>query len=249
MKHLLLPFALMTFLISSCGNQTQTDKGNGLLSNLIKASDNEKRGVQEVVDFYGGKCEYSVGSSVSSSKDSNKYFKLSLYESDLLEENGHRIEMPASNIAYLFYKNLKEEKKNYDEIRIEVKFKDGQKVELDYSTNILQAVLKRMPFAFKVVDLIKYQKYAELTSLINDTAIFEFNKEELTPSLKEVETQFGKITDEAFRPFGFRIDQYQDRLILHVCGAILREKQNNEFSMDVDLNSDKEEVYLIQFQL
>lgn len=249
MTRLLILFALITFLLSSCGNKGQSDEETGKLSDLIKVSENEKRGVQEVVDFYGGKCEYSAGSTISKNKGSIKYFKLSLNESDILEENAQRIEIPASNIAYLFYKSLNDEQKKYDEIRIEVKFKDGQKSVFDYSTIILQSVLKRMPFAFKVVGLIKDQKYEELTSIINDTAVFEFNKEELAPALKGVEEQFGKITKEAFRPFGFRIDEYKDRLILHICGAIMRERQNNEFSMDVDLNSEKEEVYLIQFQL
>ena len=74
-----------------------------------------------------------------------------------------------------------------------------------------------------------------------------FDKDELISRLKEVEPQFGNILE--FRLFGFKITEIKDKELMHISAAIIRDKQNNEFSVDIDFNSEKYELYQLQYKL
>ena len=237
----------MAFLITSCGNKREGEQKTGVLSNFMSITDNEDAGVKEILDYYGGYCKYAVGVSASTKDGNKKYFELEMSQSDAIEELSDKIEMPASNIAYLFYKNLKEENENYDEIHSVIIFKDGTKKTFEYSTEQLGKVNNRMKTVNKVVELINSNDFLTLKSMLNIEFV-EYDKDELITNLENMNPKFGKVTE--FNPYGFRINKTKNGTeILHVSGAMIRELQNNAFSVDLNLNSDKEEIYLLQYKL
>lgn len=77
--------------------------------------------------------------------------------------------------------------------------------------------------------------------------ISSLEKDEFILQLKKVEPQLGKILE--FRLFGFKITKTKDKELIHVSAAIIRDKQSNEYSVDLDFNSDKHEVSQIQYEL
>ena len=243
----ILSLIICVFLLTSCGNKRDGEQKTGLLSNLISITDNEDAGVKEILAFYGGQCKYAIGASASTKDGKKKYFELELSKSDAIQKLSDKIEMPASNIAYRFYKNLKQEKSNYDEIHSVIIFEDGTEKTFVYSAEKLELISKRMKLANKVVQLLTNKDYERLKTILNiDSA--KYDKDELISNLIKFEPQFGDIKE--FRPFGFRINQTKNGMnILHISGALIREVQNSEFSIDVDLNSDKEEVFLLQYKL
>src|ERR1700752_3010499 len=85
---------------------------------FVSISKNEDNGIKEVLDFFGGTCEYSIGASYSSNEGSKKYFELKISKSDVVEKYTEAPEVASSNVAYTFYKNLKNETKKYDEIHV-----------------------------------------------------------------------------------------------------------------------------------
>ncbi|WGH75752.1 hypothetical protein P8625_00900 [Tenacibaculum tangerinum] len=243
----ILSLLICVFLVTSCGNKREGEQKTGLLSNFISITDNEDAGVKEILEFYGGQCKYAIGVSASTKDGKKKYFELEMSKSGILEDNANRIEMPASNIAYLFYRNLKEEKENYDEIHSIIVFEDGTKKTFEYSTETLELVDERMSLVNHTVDLLTKKDYESLKLLLN-TELFEFDKNEFLTNIKKFEPQLGKIKE--FRPFGFRIREAKNGInLLHVSGALIRKIQNNEFSVDMDLNSGKQELYLLQYKL
>lgn len=243
----ILSLIIIVFLITSCGKKREGEQKTGLLSNFMNITDNEDAGIKEILAFYGGYCKYAVGASASTKDGKKKYFELEMSQSDVLEENANRIEMPASNIAYLFYKNLKEEKSNYDEIHAVIIFKDGTEKTFEYSTDKLELVQNRMDLANKTVDLLTNKDYDNLKLLLNNELV-NYDKDELISNLIKFEPQFGDIKE--FRPFGFRVNKNKNGMsILHISGALIREVQNSEFSVDIDLNSENEEIYLLQYKL
>lgn len=127
MKYLGLSILIASSLtITSCGNRHEGEQKPTLLSNALSITDNEDKGVKEILDFYGGYCKYAIGASASTETGKKKYFELELSKSDAIEERAKVAQMPASNIAYLFYKNLnQEERANYDEIHTVLIFADG----------------------------------------------------------------------------------------------------------------------------
>jgi len=252
-KHLnrtmnkILSLIIFTLLLTACGNKRDGEQKTGLLSYFVSITDNEDAGVKEILGFYGGQCKYAVGASASTKDGKKKYFKLELSKSDAIEKFANKIEMPASNIAYRFYKNLKEEKSYYDEIHSVIIFEDGTKKTFKYSAEKLELVSKRMDLANKVVELLTHKDYKSLKSLLNSD-FGQYDKEELISNLIKFEPQFGDIKE--FRLFGFRINVIENGMnLLHISGVLIREVQNSEFSIDVDLNSEKEEVLILQYKL
>jgi len=251
MKHLgFLILIALTLTITSCGNRHEGEQKPSILSNALSITDNEDKGVKEVLDFYGGYCKYAVGASASTETGKQKYFELELSKSDVIEEKAKVAQMPASNIAYLFYKNLnKDESENYDEIQSVLIFADGKKMTFKFPTKQLELVKQRIKVVDKVVRLIKDKNFEALKPLLNDQALVSYDKNELVTNLTKVDPQFGNVT-EGFRPFGFRINKAKDGTdVLHISGAIIRDKQSNEFSVDLDLNGKDDNIYVLQYKL
>ena len=233
------------FILTSCVNKRDGEQKTGLLSNFVSISDNEYKGVEEILNFYGGYCEYSIGISASTKDGKKKYFELKMSESEAIEERLDKPKLPSSNIAYIFYKNLKEEKKNYDAIHVVLISKDNSKLEFEYPISTLEHVERRMNLNDKTVNLLREKKFAELSSMMNNELI-PFDKEELVPRLIELEPQLGNIKE--YRFFGFMIVPFKGKDILHLSGSLLRENQNHEFSIDIDFNSDNDELYQLQYK-
>lgn len=211
MKYLGLSILIAsTLTITSCDNRHEGEQKPTLLSNALSITDNEDKGIKEILDFYGGYCKYAIGASASTETGKKKYFELELSKSEVIEEKAKVAQMQASNIAYLFYKNLnKEERANYDEIHTVLIFADGEKMTFEYPFKQLELVNQKMKVVNKVVGLIKVKNFEALRPILNDTALVTYDKNELITNLVKVDPQFDNIT-EGFRPFGFRINKTKD---------------------------------------
>lgn len=235
---------LSLFLLIACGTKHPGEEKPTLASNLVSITNNEDKGVKEILNFYGGQCEYSVGI-----ENGKKYFELVVSKSEALEKLVKVAGMPASNVAYLFYKNLTNEKSKYDEIRVTLLFKGEQKVALLFPVVQLEKVTQRMQVAHKLVALIKEKKFDDLLPFLSDTGLISYDKNVLIKNLKGGDGQFGNVTD-GFQPFGFRVKEVPDgREILHISGAIIRDKQSNEFSVDLDLNKSDDSIFIFEYKL
>ncbi len=235
--------------LNSCGNKQSGEEKPGLLSNLINITKNEDKGIKEILEFYGGYCKYAIGASASTDDGKKKYFEIEMSKSEIIEKYSKIAEMPASNIAYLFYRNLKEERSNYDEIHTVIVFNDESKTEFEFAKEDLALVDRKMSIVNKTVALLKAKDFEGIKAFLNpDTTIVDYDKDELIANLTKIDPQFGQIKE--FVPYGFRFNQLKDgRQILHVSGVLSREKQNHEFSVDIDPNSNKDEIILMQYEL
>ena len=243
----LITLAVFTYI--SYGNKHKGEQKVGLISNLVSITDNEDKGVKEILSTYGGELKYSGGFkdsfSIASGVEHEKYFELDLSKSDVMEKLSNIVGMPASGMAYIFYKNLKEEKSNYTEIRSVIIFNDGTKSTFKYPTKELEIVSKKMDLVNKVVDLIKEKKFKEITSMIS--ANVKYNKDEIISNMNKGEQIFGNA--KGFMFGGFRFNTFDNNVeLLHISGNILCDKQNHEFSIDIDQNSSKDELQNIQYK-
>lgn len=247
LKQTILLFGLITIIVS-CAEKRKGEQKNTLLSNFVSITDNEDKGIKEIIDFYGGQCKYAVGASVSTDKGKLKYFELEMSQSEVIESYSKIAQMPASNVAYLFYENLKDEKNNYEEIHTVLKFNNGNEMTFKYPVQQLDIVASRMPTVMKIVELIKSKHFQELRPFLNDTSVAKYDKNELLTNMENIDSQFGEVKE--FLPYGFRINETEDgKSYLHISGAILRDKQNHEFSADFDLDKPKEELLKIGYKL
>ena len=243
-------FTFIFVIISSlyaCSERREGEIKPTLASNFVSITDNEDKGVEEVLSFYGGYCKYSIGANLSTKTGKTNYFELEMSKSEVLDDLADKLEMPASNIAYLFYRNLKHEHAKYDEIHSTIILKDGRKMTFKFSRKELEMVSKRMQLVEKTVDLMIKKDYASIRQLLNGKPA-KINEDELIAKLKETDPKFGDISK--FIPYGYRVDVTKTGLhVLHISGGLLRDIQNSEFSIDVNLHSNKNEVFLIDYKL
>ncbi len=241
----------LLFLISfcSCKPKHQGEKKTGLLSNLVSITDNEDKGIKEIIAFYGGQCEYGVEKKASTDKDNETNFWLKFSKSPSVDSLSKVAELPGSNIAYLFYKNLDKEKNNYTQIQSELIFGDGGTMKFSYSIAQLEKVKSKIQLVDKIVSLIKNKNFKDIKNyLIVDSALFKYDKDILISNLQKAEPQFGNASE--FIPYGFKFSKAENgQELLHISGLIKRDKQSNYFSVNLDPNSMQDKIYSLNYQL
>jgi len=246
-KNTILLLGLIT-AIFSCADRKEGEQKNTLLSNFISITENEDKGVKEILEFYGGQCKYAIGVTASTVEVKSKYFELEMSQSEAIESYSKIAQMPASNVAFLFYKNLKSEKNNYDEIHTVLKFNDGEEMTFKYPIEQLELVAERIPAVEKIVELIRSKQFQEIKTFLNDSSVFQYDKNAVVANMKDMDPQFGEVKE--FIPYGFRINEDENgKSFLHISGVIIRDKQSHEFSADFDLERPKDELFKLEYKL
>lgn len=237
----------LLFMSIFCVKKREGEQKTGMFSQLLKISDNEDKGIKAVLTAYGGYCEYLLGKSVDSKDGNDKYFKLKLSKSDLVENYKSHPKILASGIAYTFYSNLVEEKNNYTEIHSVLIFNDGNEVTYEYPASTLEKVYQKMNIVDSVVQAIKSKDFNNLKPILDNQSIFKYDKDELIRSLKKIDLEFGNV--KSFIVHGFKIDKLENGMeLLHVMGVLKRDIRNHEFRMDLDINSKSNQAFMVDYK-
>lgn len=261
MSRFIYPILLFALLASCSGKHEDESTGTagmaaaennnntmGAAGDPGKITDNESKAINAVIAFYNCKCNYAVKNSNAGSTV-KKYFVVQVSDSRMLDTMQQLVELSAANIAIIFYSTLHEERKKYDEIRTVITDQFGKRMERSYPVPVLDMVLKKMMIVNKILGVLKEKNYAGLLPLLNDkNGAIEYKKEMLVNQLKEADPSIGNVKD--FVPYGFVFFKTdKDISVLHIAGLMIRDKQNNEFSVDIDPKSDKEEAIFINYKL
>lgn len=211
-------------------------------------SENEDKGIKEILQVYGGKCEYSVGFQDNSIHGRTDYFELKVSGSEKIEANYKVAHIPASNIAYTFYHNLTDERQKYDKIQVVILFKNKVSKSFEFSTEDLDLVERKMEIVEDMIELLKNQEYLTVkTKLKPDTSIFKYDDDRLISDMSEADKEWGQISK--FIPRGFYFKEYPTgRTILHILGVLERNSGKGEFSIDIDSKADCNDILLIRYQ-
>lgn len=235
----------------SCKNRQIGEKKTGLVSHFISITENENKGIKNVLAFYGGQCEYGIQKIYSTDIGKQTNFWLKLSKSGYVDSSAKFAELPASNIAYIFFKNLEIEKKTYTQIQSELIFSDESSMKFSYTISDLEIVKSKIKIVDKIVSLIKNKEFENIKNYLNvDTSVFAYNKDLLINSIQkaESESEFGNAME--FVPYGFKFSRLNNgKEILHITGVIKREKQDHYFSVNLDPNSLQDEIYSLDYQL
>jgi hypothetical protein len=241
--HLIM---LIVFTGFSCVSKHPGEQKPDFISNFVSITDNENKGVKEILRFFGGQCKYSIGTTFSTVTGKTRDFELELSKSDLIEKDSQYIEMNASNMAWLFYKNLKEENSKYSEIRCVLDFRNGNSRKFTFPVNHLKSVASKMPVVEKVAGYIKDKNFNGIKLMLNDELIGTVGKLQIINILPETEARFGPV--KGFIPFGFRFYNSQsNKEILHISGELLRDKQSTQIGIDLDPSSNTDEIFLLDY--
>lgn len=227
----IIPGFLIVFL-ASCGN--------------LLISKTEKEAVNEVLKFYGGTCNYSFGFATKNGS-SEKYFELEIRKSQLVETYSKAPEIPASNIAYLFYKNLKNEQSKYDNIRVKIDLEDGQSHEYKYDALELNEVINTIPILNETSAKIKNQDFIGIFNSFDDSARVGLDENKLKAFLSPYDSAYGTIKQTQFQGFSFLKDEFNNQKIIQLYGVMQRTRENTPITVLVSRLSDK--IFLIRYGL
>jgi hypothetical protein len=211
-----------------------------------KISSNEDKGIKEILKYYGGSCKYGVEFNWRDRKG-EKIFWLKV-QSNSLDSLNYRIELAAANVAYLFFRNLAEEKKVYVAIRSEVTSDNGTAFTFTYSTTELQTVVIKMKNVEELIQDIKNQSFDALKERITpDSTVVRYSADSLVSKVKQFESKLQKI--QSFVPHGFRFGQIGNKHVLYISGLTKREKENYFITVCMNADIQSKEIYYFNYTI
>lgn len=237
-------FLLSILILASCKNDNSSAPAT-IPSNL---SQNEHKGLTEVIKTYGGDIHFDKGATPATDKTKAKrFFEVSLSNSPNADKMVKNANLVSSNLAWLMYKNMGKDANNYDEIHSVLTIKENKTTTI-YPIEDLKIVSKKMDVLNKMVALIKADKLNELKPFLNNTDLVEYPKDEPLAELNFRAKTNGPV--KGFTPAGFKRNKSADgRPIMQISGFLNREKSDDPISVAADMQSDKEEFFFLQFML
>lgn len=181
-------FAIILLVLLSC-------------KNTVDITETEVNAVQEVLNYYNGKCLRSKGFDLKNGVNL-KNFELEMSDSELLEHNADNLKFDSGNIAYLFYSNLNNEKSNYDEIKVKINLKNGNSQNYKYTSQELLEIENLQPQINKINELILSKNYEELALQFENSV--KIDKESIAALFAKIEKQYGAIKKTQFQGFDFK---------------------------------------------
>jgi hypothetical protein len=215
-------------------------------SHILKLTKNEDKGVKDILNFYGGRCEYSVGFIASTTDGTKKYFELKLTGSDVAEKYfSSAPEFQVYGMAYMFFNDLKSENKNYDEIHSIVVLKNGQECQITLSRDTLGLIADKINVFNQVADLIKAKNFNGIKPLLNPDSYTDSAKNQLIYNLKVADSEFSNV--KTFWFYGFRFENYNNYNVINFIGAFIRDKQDSQLSVKVDLKESEDNIHFLDY--
>ncbi len=217
-------------------------------NNLGVFSENEKKGLTEISQFFGGSltCGKHWGNSTDEGKTS--VFTVTLKDSNGAEAiantkmNSRPAPVIASNMAYILYKNMVEERAKYTAIRAAINFANGKTNTFEYSITELDIATTKIKVVNKIVDLLKAKNYEGLNAYFVDKSPYStLTKKERVAFIKRVESHFPSTED--FKLWGF--EQGDD--VITFMGNLIRGGKPYRFIILLNPDITTEEVYYINY--
>lgn len=215
---------------------------NLISCNIASITAKEENAVQQVLNFYNGKCTRSKG--ITSKNGINKsYFELEISKSKLLNIDQKNLKTHSANIAYLFFSNLEEDKKNYQEIRVKITLDNGENQEFSYSEMELSEIEKLQPYINQITEEIIKKDYKKLQTFFDKSINIETMSIESLFTM--LEKQYGKINKIQQQGFAYRESKKYGNVIM-IKNALLVDKI--AFSMDLFIRKENSKLISIEFE-
>jgi hypothetical protein len=209
-------------------------------NNLGVFSDNEMKAINEIGSFYGGTLRIE-----KKWDENNATLIVVLKDSTMGVDTQMTYLQPAliaSNMAYILYKNMVEERSKYAAIVASVTIADGETHTYLYPMTELALAETQMALVDKIVDLLKAKNYEGLNIHLSDKSPFsKSTKKERIAFIKRVEDKYPST--EYFELLGF--GQTTDRV--RFMGNLIRNGKPYQFMIILNPDLAKEEVYYISY--
>lgn len=231
----LISFILLLFFIS-CENEKPEKKLSSPTEKILTKHINEKNAAQVVVDFYGGEIEVSPGVLMNEGKK-EKFIQIELKRSELAESYSAMINIPASNIAYLFYNGLQSKAIDYDYIKVLISLNDGSQNMFQFYISEINDLEYFVEILNKVSQLLKSKNTSVLRSLFAPEVTEELNESTLNKYINHQDSIYGTINETQFQGFSILQTEDDNQFIIQLYGIMIRSKENTPICVFIDRNT------------
>lgn len=226
MRYLIL---FLTVALISCGSSEKS---------LISISEEESSAVGKVLEFYDGECHRSIGFE-SKNGVKEKYFELSMKKSQLIEQYAGMEEMPASNIAHIFYSNLKKDKSKYTHVRVSIERNKAEVFTKSFQVEQLELIDQYLPMLDKVTKGIREEDYESLIQLFDADRLESVTAEILKEYCGSYDEVYGLPIRSQINGFKALKDDKLGKELIYLIGALEREKQNSPIVLVLNAENGK----------
>ena len=214
-------------------------------------SQTESKGIDEIIKYFGGKVVYSIGTRNSSDKNElqGSFFELKLSGIDL-KSHFKTLDLPASNCAYLFYHSLGEkEKEKYVYLKVIIE-EDKELTKYEFPVKKLKVVENEMRVLNESIKCLKSLNMKKLASLCQPLLLKNGELIKFKQQMIQVDSTYGTLKRFSFQGFKFSNEDDGEKIIevLRLSGALILEKENLDFSITVNTESKKNNLFGIRFQ-
>jgi hypothetical protein len=203
-----------------------------------EVTENEATAVDKVLEFYGGTCTRHKETLVKNGVK-ERHFILEMSESKLIESFSNRLELPASNIAYIFYSNLKDEKVNYSHVKVKINLMNDSIYEHTYKVEEIKEIESLIPILYRVSDLIKERNHEGLFKEFNTKPDSGITIEQLNADCYTYELKYGKVERVQFQGCRFYSRKTDNKPMVQLAGMMIRKRGNLAFSIFIERQSKK----------
>lgn len=227
----LLLILIFSINLSSCVSPLEKQIQEAIISDI------ERDAVQTVLNFYDGEIMRSKGFSTENGV-TETYFEIDISKSELIEDYATMVDIPASNIAYLFYSSLKEEKEKYTHIKVIINLKNGNSKEFYYSDKELVEIDSFIPMLNTISRNLIKKDYNELVLNYDSIAVPGLNSKDIKNYCEPYDSLYGDVIGMQFQGFNFH-EGKNNRELVYLAGANMRTKDNIAMSILMDRKSKK----------
>lgn len=229
MRYLLI---LALFLAVGCTGQE---------SSAPTMSNAEQAAIKKVTDFYGGICDSQIEIKGDTSSAYSKIMNLEITRSRLMEQYESMLEMPASNIAYLFYKNLSSIDSSYTDVRVKIVLRAGQAYEDQYSVQQLKTIkILEENFNASTYALVNKQ-YEGFMSYFDSSAVktYGVTATDIGEIYNQISSQATQYKELQMHGFTFLRHPELDIEAVNIAGAIVYANGNVPFTYTMNKANQK----------
>lgn len=216
------------------------------LSSCNIVSKNDTKGLNDIMAFFGGRCNFLKDYDYSTDKGKEVTAKIELRGSTVVQDFADKPGLCASGAAYMFYNDLGSEKKNINSVQVTLNYNDGSKTINTYTAALLDSVINGLATVDKVVQFLKESKYDSVCSMfITDTSVVKLNRSLFISQVQKLDSTLGAIKD--FHLLGFKIDRSDNYTSIYYAGGLTRTIQGSKFAVGIVLNKGKNLLRLVDY--
>jgi hypothetical protein len=171
-------------------------------------SKNENAAIQELTNVYGGNITISNGASISTNQGRSKYKKITVNNSQAVEEALIEPELLASRHAITIFSKLEPLERDFDKLEVELNKSDGKKYTYEITRNKLEQIEKELQFVNNWIDKIKNNKIEEAYKYLKTPSEILPQFDQFKNTTEKLIEKFGPIESIWFDGYG--IEQVND---------------------------------------